>query len=72
MDDAIKIQTLYSMDPITIERQGYSPSSKIMMRIGGPGQGEGRYCLMSPEIARRVAHTLLAESWHVRHRQDEK
>ena len=58
----IKLKTKSSNDPIYIDAgPGWSRDS-VCFRIGGHGQGEGRYCLMSPDQAKIVGHTLLLEA----------
>ena len=53
------IDTKFSGDPISVDLWG---DSEVRLRIGGTGQGEGRYAVMTAHQAKLVAYALLFEA----------
>jgi hypothetical protein len=53
-----KYPSRYKRDPISVNPRG----SLVSLRIGGRGQGEGRYALLSPSQAEKIAAALMRAS----------
>ncbi len=53
------IDTKFADDPVSIDWQGVS---EVRLRIGGTGQGEGRYAVLSVTQTKLIAYALLFEA----------
>jgi hypothetical protein len=60
-----KYPSRYKRDPISVNPRG----SLVSLRIGGRGQGEGRYALLSPSQAEKIAAALMRASRHSHERR---
>ena len=56
------LKSKLSSDPIEVDGSPNWSPNEICLRIGGHGQGEGRYCVLSPLQSKTLAYALLTEA----------